>query len=187
MDNLMPRTLQEILDHADELADLFESDDFGKGADPADAWALRDLRRAVQDRAAAEMRLAEAVAVARGSGRSWAAIGAMLGTSGEAARQRYGGHADSGSSSPGEPTPSPSTEVVDLLAALEASVREAKAARAASDDAARRAEEAARVAKSPRSTKTPGPTKAAGTRNTSRTAKPASKASDTTSRRRRVS
>jgi hypothetical protein len=40
--------------------------------------------------AQAERDISEAVAVARAEGHSWAAIGAMLGTSGEAARQRYG-------------------------------------------------------------------------------------------------
>ena len=37
-----------------------------------------------------EHELADAVSVARAEGHSWAAIAAMLGTSGEAARQRYG-------------------------------------------------------------------------------------------------
>ena len=41
-------------------------------------------------RAQAERDVSEAVAVARAERHSWAAIGAMLGTSGEAARQRYG-------------------------------------------------------------------------------------------------
>lgn len=57
-------TAQEILDHADELAARFEQ------TEPHD---LRD-----------------AVVQARADGHSWAAIGAMVGTSGEAARQRYG-------------------------------------------------------------------------------------------------
>jgi hypothetical protein len=34
--------------------------------------------------------MSDAVAVARAEGHSWATIGAMLGTTGEAARQRYG-------------------------------------------------------------------------------------------------
>jgi hypothetical protein len=45
---------------------------------------------AFQARADAERRLAEAVEVARDDGHSWSSIGAMVGTSGEAARQRYG-------------------------------------------------------------------------------------------------
>jgi len=37
----------------------------------------------------AERRLVEAVATARADGHSWAMIGNMIGTSGEAARQKY--------------------------------------------------------------------------------------------------
>jgi hypothetical protein len=51
---------------------------------------LRGVRLAFQARANAERGLADAVTVARADGHSWAAIGAMVGTSGEAARQRYG-------------------------------------------------------------------------------------------------
>jgi hypothetical protein len=83
----MPRTAQEILDHADELAARFEQ---AEPADVRDATALRAVREAVLARAEAERNLGEAVVRARHEGHSWAAIGAMVGTSGEAARQRYG-------------------------------------------------------------------------------------------------
>lgn len=85
----MPRSLQDILDQADLLADRFESHE----PDPAevrDATALRAVRAAFAELAEAEARLASAVSVARAQGHSWSAIGAMVGTSGEAARQRYG-------------------------------------------------------------------------------------------------
>ena len=85
----MPRSLQDILDRADLLADRFESHE----PDPAevrDATALRAVRSAFAELAEAEARLASAVSVARAQGYSWSAIGAMVGTSGEAARQRYG-------------------------------------------------------------------------------------------------
>jgi hypothetical protein len=85
----MPRTTQEILDQADELAARFEGHESDL-ADMADAGPLREVRLAFQERAAAERRLSDAVTVARTRGHSWAAIGAMVGTSGEAARQRYG-------------------------------------------------------------------------------------------------
>jgi hypothetical protein len=84
----MPRTTQEILDQADELAARFEDHEPGEGAS-RDAIALRTVREAFVARANAERQLADAVAAARGEGHSWASIGAMLGTSGEAARQRY--------------------------------------------------------------------------------------------------
>jgi hypothetical protein len=83
----MPRTAQEILDHADELAARFEH---AEPTDVRDAAALRAVRDAVLARAEAERNLGDAVVRARHDGHSWAAIGAMVGTSGEAARQRYG-------------------------------------------------------------------------------------------------
>lgn len=84
----MPRTAEEILAHADELAKQFEAE-----PDPdriRDAATLRELARAFERWARAEADLASAVATARADGHTWAAIGAMLGTSGEASRQRYG-------------------------------------------------------------------------------------------------
>jgi len=48
------------------------------------------LRRMAYRRACVERELAEVVASARRSGISWAKIGEQIGTSGEAARQRYG-------------------------------------------------------------------------------------------------
>jgi hypothetical protein len=85
----MPRSTEEILAQADELAKRFE--DYEPGDDSGlDAHALREIRHAFARRAEAEREINEAVAVARAEGQSWAAIGTMLGTSGEAARQRYG-------------------------------------------------------------------------------------------------
>jgi len=55
-----------------------------------DAAALRALRVAFGERAEGDARLAAAVSAARADGHSWSSIGAMIGTSGEAARQRYG-------------------------------------------------------------------------------------------------
>lgn len=83
----MPRTAQEILDHATELAARFEQ---AEPEDLRDASALRSVRDAFLARAEAERDLRDAVIRARHDGHSWAAIGAMVGTSGEAARQRYG-------------------------------------------------------------------------------------------------
>lgn len=48
------------------------------------------LRRAVMSRSDAERSLKEAVLAARDRGYSWRTIGSLVGTSGEAARQRYG-------------------------------------------------------------------------------------------------
>jgi hypothetical protein len=85
----MPRSLKEILEHADELQQRFERHE-PEDEGIADAAALRAVRQAALNRGRAEAELAEAVALARTDGHSWQSIGAMLGTSGEAARQRYG-------------------------------------------------------------------------------------------------
>jgi hypothetical protein len=84
----MPRTVQDILDHADELANRFENYDPNEqdGRDPEAFTALRD---AVLSRSDAERSIKAAVENARAHGYSWALIGSLLGTSGEAARQRY--------------------------------------------------------------------------------------------------
>jgi hypothetical protein len=87
----VPRTVQEIISQADNLTNRFEK--MGLSDDNAalrEARALREVRQAFRDVARAQQVVAERVAVARAEGHSWMAIGMMLGTSGEAARQRYG-------------------------------------------------------------------------------------------------
>ncbi|WP_256839834.1 hypothetical protein [Ornithinimicrobium faecis] len=84
----MPRTVEEILAHGDELSARFESYE----PDPAhelDAEAVTLLRAAVVERSVAERHLLEAVRAAHHSGMAWSAIGSLVGTTGEAARQRY--------------------------------------------------------------------------------------------------
>ncbi len=85
----MPRPLQEIINHAEDLAKRFE-DYEPHPEDERDPATLKHLRDAVLARSDAERSIRDAVAAARSDGQSWAAIGSMLGTSGEAARQRYG-------------------------------------------------------------------------------------------------
>lgn len=85
----MPRSVKEIIEQAEELAHRFEE----FKPDPRDrarARSLAAVHRATLARAQAEAKLVEAVRRARAEDHSWSAIGAMLGTSGEAARQRYG-------------------------------------------------------------------------------------------------
>ncbi|HEY8720347.1 hypothetical protein [Pengzhenrongella sp.] len=84
----MPRTVKEILAHADELAQRFE-DYEPSPKDERDPEVFAELRRAVLSRSDAERSINDAVRRARASGYSWAFIGSLLGTSGEAARQRY--------------------------------------------------------------------------------------------------
>lgn len=89
---IMPRTVQNILDHAEELAKRFE--DYEPSAqDEHDPEAFAALRRSVLARSEAERSLRDAVAQARRHGYSWRTIGSLIGTSGEAARQRYGASA----------------------------------------------------------------------------------------------
>jgi hypothetical protein len=88
----MPRTVQDILDHADELAKRFEHYE-PRTEDKRDPAAFTALREAAIGRSDAELSVREAVVAARRHGYSWRAIGSVLGTSGEAARQRYGASA----------------------------------------------------------------------------------------------
>lgn len=86
----MPRTVDEILQHADELAARFENYE-PNAADELDSEAVMAMREAVRERSEAERHVIDAIRKARGAGMSWSLIGTFVGTSGEAARQRYGG------------------------------------------------------------------------------------------------
>ncbi|MDA8076101.1 MAG: hypothetical protein M0Z40_12890 [Actinomycetota bacterium] len=84
----MPRSVQDILDHADELAKRFE--DYEPSPDDEVAVAEYLLRRAALARARSERQITEAVDAARRAGISWKRIGVELGISAQAAQQRYG-------------------------------------------------------------------------------------------------
>lgn len=85
---MMPRSLQEILDHADELARQFEVYEPAEGDErPVEEYLLR---RAAVARARSEQQVLDAVTAARAAGIPWARIGKVLGTSAQAAQQRYG-------------------------------------------------------------------------------------------------
>lgn len=84
----MPQSIQELLDHADQLASRFE------GIEPE---TMRErpveeylLERAVIARARSERQVVDAVTAARLGGMSWQSIGRALGTSAQAAQQRFG-------------------------------------------------------------------------------------------------
>lgn len=81
--------MQDILNHADELARRFEGYE-PAAVDERDAQVFAALRDAAVSRSDAERSIRSAVDDARLHGYSWAFIGSLLGTSGEAARQRYG-------------------------------------------------------------------------------------------------
>ncbi len=84
----MPRSIQEILDHADELARRFEDYE----PEPGDERPVEEylLQRAALARARGERQVVDAVTSARAKGVSWQRIGELLGTSAQAAQQRYG-------------------------------------------------------------------------------------------------
>ena len=84
----MPRSVHEILDHADEVAKPFE--DYEPSPDDEVAIGEYLLRRAAPARARTERQVSEAVNLARKAGISWKRIGAELGISAQAAQQRYG-------------------------------------------------------------------------------------------------
>jgi len=83
----MPRSIQDILDHADELAKRFEDYEPEHGDERPVGEHL--LQRAVLARARSEQQVVDAIVVARGAGLSWQKIGAILGTSAQGAQQRY--------------------------------------------------------------------------------------------------
>jgi len=84
----MPRSIQDILDHADDLAKRFEN--YEPSPDDEVAVAEHLLRRAALARARSERQIGEAVEAARRAGISWKRIGVELGITAQAAQQRYG-------------------------------------------------------------------------------------------------
>lgn len=84
----MPRSIQEILDHAEELAQRFEVYEPADGDErPVEEYLLQ---RAALARARSERQIVAAIAAARTARISWSKIGELLGTSAQAAQQRYG-------------------------------------------------------------------------------------------------
>ncbi len=84
----MPRSIQDILDHADELAERFENYE----PEPSDERPVEEylLERAALARARSERQIVDAITAARSKQVSWTRIGELLGTSAQAAQQRYG-------------------------------------------------------------------------------------------------
>jgi hypothetical protein len=89
----MPRTAQQIIDHAAELeTDVarFEAAVGWQRVEGPAHDALSALRDAALARGRAEDDLRARVADARQVGVSWRRIGTLVGTSGQAAQARYG-------------------------------------------------------------------------------------------------
>ncbi|MDR0433114.1 MAG: hypothetical protein LBH48_07400 [Bifidobacteriaceae bacterium] len=85
----MKRSLKELQARADALADKFEAYEPVAAEVNAPLPPLMAVRLAAWRRDAAERDLAEAVVAARDQDVSWRKLGEAIGTSGEAARQRY--------------------------------------------------------------------------------------------------
>ncbi|UDY24220.1 hypothetical protein [Nocardioides sp. Kera G14] len=85
----MVRNLDQLIAIQDELADYFESLGEDGAEDPVLSARAR-LVLAAGKRSEVEAELLDRVVAARGAGMTWKDIGQVLGTSGEAARQRYG-------------------------------------------------------------------------------------------------
>ena len=84
------RSLEDIEAHADELADAFESYEPEPEDENAALPPLMAVKLAAWRRSTAEKELAQAVRTAREKRISWRELGEAIGTSGGAARQRYG-------------------------------------------------------------------------------------------------
>ena len=85
----LPKSTKEIIDHAESLVQRFENYE-PRPEDARDGTPYRALERAVHERAKAARAIAEAVAAMREARWSWVTIGSILGTTGQAAQQRYG-------------------------------------------------------------------------------------------------
>ncbi|AHW63551.1 Hypothetical protein CGLY_05515 [Corynebacterium glyciniphilum AJ 3170] len=87
------RTIAEIKARADKFADAFEDYDPKTTDQNAPLPPVMAVKLAAWRRDVAERELADAVQAARKQQLSWREVGDAIGTSGEAARQRYGASA----------------------------------------------------------------------------------------------
>ncbi len=85
----MRPSLTDLIAHADQLADAFENHDPAPEDFDAPLPPLMAVKLAAFRRAAAEKELAQAIHAARQAHLSWRQLGEAIGTTGEAARQRY--------------------------------------------------------------------------------------------------
>lgn len=87
----MPRTREQLQQAAEAAEQWLDSLDPAAIAAPdADASRLRRIGNAVRAVAASQDELADSVSDARAHGHTWNQIAAMLGTSRQAAQERYG-------------------------------------------------------------------------------------------------
>lgn len=82
------RSTEQIIRHGDDLVARFENAE-PNPLDDDQHQAVIALRTAVTTRSQAEAEVLAQVRRARSAGVTWSVLGIVLGTSGEAARQRY--------------------------------------------------------------------------------------------------
>lgn len=85
----MPRSSQQLVDELEVLVKRFEEYE-PRDEDRRDPQLYFQLEAAVRARSEAEVAIVAAVSAMRADGDTWATIGRLLGTSGQAAQQRYG-------------------------------------------------------------------------------------------------
>ena len=86
---MAPRSIEDIKARAEEFADAFEKYEPKPGDQDAPIPPVMAVKLAAWRRDTAESGLADAVRAAREKRVSWREVGEAIGTSGEAARQRY--------------------------------------------------------------------------------------------------
>lgn len=88
----LPRTRQQLQRAADDAERQLDAlDPSAPGLPAGDATHLRRISTAVAAVAASQSELAASVGAARDHGHTWTQIAALLGTSRQAAQERYGG------------------------------------------------------------------------------------------------
>lgn len=86
---MAPRSIEDIKARADQFADAFENYNPKPGDQDAPIPPVMAVKLAAWRRDTAERELADAVRAAREKRLSWREVGEAIGTSGDAARQRY--------------------------------------------------------------------------------------------------
>ena len=85
----MPKSVEDILANAENLSKRIRDFEPSK-KDEKDVKVFKALQDAAMQRSLVEKNLVKQIKKARANGYSWSLIGSFLGTTGEAARQRYG-------------------------------------------------------------------------------------------------
>jgi hypothetical protein len=85
----MPKSSQQLIDDLQVLVARFGNYE-PRPEDRRDPQLYRNLEAAVRARSEVEEAIVKAVTAMRADGDTWATIGWILGTTGQAAQQRYG-------------------------------------------------------------------------------------------------